>query len=75
MIKTTTICASLLCSIFSLVSKPPFPRPPVRPNGSFRGLPQKANSYSSFPQIRQPMTNLTTNYLLKQVGAVSNSNN
>jgi hypothetical protein len=22
----------------------PFPRPPVRPNGSFRGLPQKANS-------------------------------
>jgi hypothetical protein len=23
---------------------PPFPRPPVRPNGSFRGLPQKANS-------------------------------
>jgi NAD-dependent deacetylase len=24
--------------------QPPFPRPPVRPNGSFRGLPQKANS-------------------------------
>ena len=23
---------------------PPFPRPPDRPNGSFRGLPQKANS-------------------------------
>ena len=24
--------------------QPPFPRPPVRPNGSFRGLPQKAKS-------------------------------
>ncbi len=24
--------------------QPPFPRPPVRPNGSFRCLPQKANS-------------------------------
>jgi hypothetical protein len=27
-------------------SQPPFPGPPVRPNGSFRGLPQKANSCS-----------------------------
>jgi|GEM_PF-2576899 len=25
-------------------SQPPFPRPPARTNGSFRGLPQKANS-------------------------------
>ena len=25
------------------MGQPPFPRPPVRPNGSFRGLPQKAN--------------------------------
>jgi hypothetical protein len=25
-------------------AQPPFPRPPVRPNGSFRGLPPKANS-------------------------------
>jgi hypothetical protein len=24
--------------------QPPFPRPPVRPNGSFRSLSQKANS-------------------------------
>jgi hypothetical protein len=24
--------------------QPPFPRPPGRPIGSFRGLPQKANS-------------------------------
>ena len=27
----------------SLGRHPPFPRPPVRPIGSFRGLPQKAN--------------------------------
>ncbi|MCX6867473.1 MAG: hypothetical protein NTV46_14885 [Verrucomicrobia bacterium] len=26
------------------VDQPPFPRPPLRPIGSFRGLPQKANS-------------------------------
>ncbi len=26
------------------LTQPPFPRPPVRPNGSFRRLPQKANS-------------------------------
>jgi hypothetical protein len=26
------------------VEQPPFPRPPVRPIGSFRGLPQKAKS-------------------------------
>jgi cyclic pyranopterin phosphate synthase len=26
------------------LAAPPFPRPPVRPNGSFRGLPQKAKS-------------------------------
>jgi len=26
------------------VDQPPFPRPPARTNGSFRGLPQKANS-------------------------------
>jgi hypothetical protein len=25
-------------------NQPPFPRPPVRPNGCFRGLPPKANS-------------------------------
>jgi hypothetical protein len=25
-------------------TQPPFPRPPVRPNGCFRRLPQKANS-------------------------------
>jgi hypothetical protein len=25
--------------------KPPFPRPPVRPHGCFRSLPQKANSW------------------------------
>ncbi len=27
-----------------LPNQPPFPRPPVRPNGCFRGLPPKANS-------------------------------
>ena len=27
----------------SVSGQPPFPRPPVRSNGSFRGLPQKAN--------------------------------
>ena len=27
-----------------LAIQPPFPRPPVRPNGCFRGLPPKANS-------------------------------
>ena len=27
--------------------QPPFPRPPVRPDGSFRGLPRKANSYQT----------------------------
>ena len=26
------------------IDQPPFPRPPVRPNGCFRGLPPKANS-------------------------------
>jgi hypothetical protein len=32
-------------------SQPPFPRPPVRPNGSFRGLPQKANSWQRYRGI------------------------
>jgi hypothetical protein len=29
---------------FTTSGQPPFPRPPVRPNGCFRGLPPKANS-------------------------------
>jgi hypothetical protein len=33
-----------LASADTITVEPPFPRPPVRPNGSFRGLPQKANS-------------------------------
>jgi hypothetical protein len=31
-------------SAFQLYQTSPFPRPPVRPNGRFKGLPQKANS-------------------------------
>lgn len=36
--------------------QPPFPRPPVRPNGSFRGLPQKANSWqpASAAEVSEP---------------------
>jgi alpha-L-fucosidase len=34
--------------ILTAKHQPPFPRPPVRPNGSFRGLPHKANSLQSF---------------------------
>lgn len=30
--------------VFGASSQPPFPRPPDRPNGCFRGLPPKANS-------------------------------
>ena len=33
-------------------SGPPFPRPPVRPNGSFMGLPQKANSLAPAKALR-----------------------
>jgi hypothetical protein len=36
--------AATLDAHASSQQQPPFPRPPVRPNGSFRGLPQKANS-------------------------------
>jgi hypothetical protein len=42
-----TIEAGLIASELLLRRQPPFPRPPVRPNGSFRSLPQKANSLQS----------------------------
>ena len=32
------------CPYTVFLDQPPFPRPPVRSNGSFRGLPQKATS-------------------------------
>jgi predicted DNA-binding transcriptional regulator YafY len=39
-----TRLSDALSVAFAKLTQPPFPRPPVRPNGCFRGLPPKANS-------------------------------
>jgi primosomal protein N' (replication factor Y) len=39
-----SVIRALLPEAVRTEDQPPFPRPPVRPNGCFRGLPPKANS-------------------------------